>query len=189
MDSGGVARVAAATLLVGTVAAQHPNSAFGRVKRWDTMSALFPNWRFFAPEPAQHDYDVFYRVRDADGTDTEWIRLHEISTRRLSQFVWFPERRPEKGLFDIVSEMMTTMSAGVDRLMASPPYAMLRSYVAHHLATGADEADGFQFSIVRHAGYDETEDVEIVFVSPYIPMRALVTTGAAQHCPAHGGTR
>ncbi len=172
MDRAEAARWAASALLVGTIAAQHPNPAFARPKKLDPFSSLFPNWRFFAPVPAQHDYDIFYRHKTPERT-SDWLRLHEITPRKFSQFLWFPERRPEKGLFDIVSELVTTMTSGVDRMMASVPYAMLRHYVQRHITHVDDEQDveGFQFSIIRHAGHDESEPLEIIFVSPFVPFQ------------------
>ena len=163
-------RWGAAAAVVATVASQHPNPAFNAIKSKDTLSVLIPNWRFFAPEPAQHDYDVYYRVR-AGGRDSEWLQVHAITPRRVAQLWWFPQRRAEKGLFDMVSELITSMSSGIDVVMRGTPYRMLREVIRHRVVAEHPDADELQFSIVRHGGYDEQVPVEVVFVSPGTPVK------------------
>lgn len=167
---GGVARLAGAFLLLGTVAAQHPNPSFDRVKDKDTFSSLFPNWRFFAPDPARHDYHIAYRSLSEQRVASEWKTIDVIEGRKLRHIVWYPRRRMEKAIFDIASDLVTHLDNGLDALQTYPAYHMLREFVRKQVAVEAGKVAGFQFALVRHTGYDESGDPEVVFVSPYTSM-------------------
>ncbi|SFQ42856.1 hypothetical protein SAMN05421810_107116 [Amycolatopsis arida] len=168
---GGLARLLGALVLVGTAASQHPNPSFSRVQRIDIFSALFPNWRFFAPEPAQHDYHITYRVLDAAGEASPWRLVEVIAGRTPWQIAWFPGRRPEKAIFDICSELISTLDRGFAEIVKLPSYKMLREFIRKEVrSAGLGEVRGFQFALARHTGYDESSDPEIIFVSPYTPM-------------------
>lgn len=169
---GGLSRLAVALMLVGTTASQHPNPGFSRVMRIDLFSAMFPNWRFFAPEPAQHDYHFFYRTLDEAGRTSSWKLVDVIAGRRTHQIAWFPGRRPEKAVFDICSELITALDKGFDELVKLPAYRLLQNFLRHEIQrSGADGVKGFQFTLTRATGYDDTHDPEIIFVSPYTPLK------------------
>ncbi|WP_069813902.1 hypothetical protein [Streptomyces sp. TP-A0874] len=169
---GAVTRVATAAVLFGTLAAQHPNPGFNRVQRSDIFSALYPNWRFFAPTPAQHDYHFFYRTLDHSGETSKWRLVDVISGRKFRQIAWFPGRRPEKAVFDICSELITSIDKGFDEIVPLPAYRMLVNFLRREIgqAPGASGVKGFQFTLTRATGYDESNEPEIIFVSPYTPM-------------------
>ena len=168
---GAVARAIGALVVVGTLCSQHPNHAFGRIARKDTFSGLFPNWRFFAPNPAQHDYHFFYRTLDEARETSAWQPVDVIEGRRLRQALWFPGRRPEKAVFDIGSELISHLDKGFAVVTRLPAYRMLVGYLRREIReTGTADVKGFQFTLVRAGGYDESEEPEVVFVSPYTPM-------------------
>ncbi|RKN11095.1 hypothetical protein D7319_07245 [Streptomyces radicis] len=168
---GAALRVAAGLALLGTVCSQHPNPAFGRVMRWDAFSALFPNWRFFAPNPAQHDFQFHYRTLSHAGETSEWCPVEVIAGRMPHQIAWFPGRRPEKAVFDLGSEVIQALDKGFSHAVHVPAYRLLRAYLADEVErSGRRDVKGFQFTLVRTAGYDESEEPEVVFVSPYTPM-------------------
>ncbi|MCF6525231.1 hypothetical protein [Streptomyces sp. JJ36] len=169
---GALPRWAAAAVLVGTVAAQHPNTGFSRAQRIDLFSALFPNWRFFAPTPAQHDYHFFYRTLSHDGTTSTWKMVKVIEGRRPGQIAWFPGRRPEKAVFDICSELIASLDKGFEELVRLPAYRMLRAYLRRRITAecGAEDVKGFQFTLARATGYDESQEPDILFASPYTPL-------------------
>ncbi|WP_181446672.1 hypothetical protein [Streptomyces sp. NTH33] len=169
---GALTRVATAALLFGTLAAQHPNPGFHRVQRLDIFSALFPNWRFFAPTPAQHDYHFFYRTLDHSGETSKWKLVDVISGRKFRQIVWFPGRRPEKAVFDICSELITALDKGFDAIVPLPAYRILANYLRHEIGQtpGSATIKGFQFTLTRATGYDNSNEPDIIFVSPYTPM-------------------
>lgn len=169
---GGLTRAAGAALLLGTLSAQHPNPLFNKAQKLDIFSAMFPNWRFFAPTPAQHDYHILYRTLNHDGETSSWRMVEVIVGRKLPQVFWFPGRRPEKAIFDIVTELVTQLDKGFSTLVKLPSYRMLCAFLRHRITDdGAEGVKGFQFTLVRATGYEES-DPEVVFVSPYTPMAA-----------------
>ncbi len=164
---GAPARVVAAGLLLATVATQHHDTAFLRLKTRDRFN-LLPNWRFFAPEPGTHDYVFVYRTMNAAGDPSRWRGIDLVAGRSLRQFVWYPARRGEKWAFDLVSELLAVADQGLSAVTRLPAYRLLESYVASRIrAEGvAGEASGFQLAVVKSAGYDRGESPEILLVSP-----------------------
>ncbi|PNE37327.1 MULTISPECIES: hypothetical protein [Streptomyces] len=175
-------RIAGAAMLVSTLAVQHPNPMFNRLQLKDTFSML-PNWRFFAPTPATHDYHFVYRTLGAEGTTSPWQGLDVIEGRKPWQIAWFPTRRPEKAVFDICSEILHVIDKGFAVVTRTAGYRTLTEHLRATLldrGTSAREIKGFQFALARATGYDTTHTPEMVFVSPYIPF----APGAAVSPPA-----
>ncbi|MFD8086123.1 hypothetical protein ACFV4F_31005 [Kitasatospora sp. NPDC059722] len=168
---GAAWRIAGAAMLLGTLATQHPHPAFNRLQLKDTFS-LLPNWRFFAPTPAMHDYHFLYRTLGADGTTSPWEGLDVIEGRKPWQIAWFPTRRPEKAVFDICSEILHVIDKGFAVVTRTSAYRTLTEYLRATIHERGDAADvrGFQFALARATGYDRTQDPEMVFVSPYTPL-------------------
>ncbi|MFI9105453.1 hypothetical protein ACIGXA_33585 [Streptomyces fildesensis] len=168
---------------VGTAASQHPNGVFDRVRNHDKVGLLLPNWRFFAPEPAQHDFHVLHRVLTADGSQTRWEQTTSIAPRRWTQMVWFPDRRREKGLFDVCAELISLMNIpGLDTT-GFPVFRVLRDFVAlavHEEYAGQELPQGLQFVIARHTGHDQDHEPDYIFLSPFVPLRK------AESVPAEG---
>ncbi|MFD5034503.1 hypothetical protein ACFVWX_28460 [Streptomyces sp. NPDC058220] len=167
---GAPARIAGAAMLVATLASQHPNPTFNRLQLKDTFSFL-PNWRFFAPNPAVHDYHFFYRTLNVKGETSAWKAVDVIAGRRFRQIMWFPSRRPEKAVFDICSEMLGILDKGFTAIVRTPAYRVITA----HLRTLIQEEEtvgvkGFQFALARATGYDTSSEPEMIFVSPYTPM-------------------
>ncbi|MEU7618724.1 hypothetical protein AB0B27_21880 [Micromonospora rifamycinica] len=156
-----------------TVLSQHPQQVFDRFRRYDVPGLLIGNWRFFAPEPAQHDFHVLHRVLTADGTQTRWVETTHIPRRHWRQVVWFPERRQDKAIFDICADLIAHLGTPGVEITATPPYEVLRDFVAHAVRrqyAGADVPRGFQFVIARSAGYDESHQPDYLLVSPFEPL-------------------
>lgn len=167
---GAWARVAGATLVIGTIANQHPNPVFNRMQLKDSFSIL-PNWRFFAPEPAMHDYHFFYRTLNASGDTSLWKGVDVIEGRKLRQIAWFPTRRPEKAIFDICSELLQLLDKNFSVVQRTPGYRVLTEYLRVQVnKDGAEGVEGFQFALARATGYDTSKDPEMIFVSPYTPL-------------------
>ncbi|MFF7638388.1 hypothetical protein ACFZB9_35345 [Kitasatospora sp. NPDC008050] len=136
---------------------------------------LIPNWRFFAPEPAQHDVHLLHRVRLADEAGTAWPQTNPIAERTWRQSVWFPERRRDKAMFDLCAELIPRLGpAGLD-LTSVPAYRVLRDFVEVAVRREYHERElpcGYQFVIARGTGYDEEGEPEYVLVSPFHPLDA-----------------
>ncbi|RKN04868.1 hypothetical protein [Streptomyces radicis] len=167
---GGVTRAAGAALLVTTLAAQHPHPAFEGLREKDLFS-LIPNWKFFAPNPATHDFHYLYRTLDENRETSAWIELDLIQTRRPIQAIWFSSRRREKAVFDICSSMLKSIAKGEDPT-GSPPFRVLAEFIRKQIREASNVTDvrGFQLAIVRAPGHDESEDPEVLYVSTYQPM-------------------
>lgn len=168
----GNVRLLAGLLLVGTLCTQHPLPPFSRLARFDVFSNLFPNWRFFAPTPAQHDLQFYCRTLDEAGETSDWAPVEVIAGRKAHQIVWFPARRTEKAVFDLGTEVMRHLDKGFTTARALPGYRILAAWFRDGIErSGATGIKGFQFTLARNAGYDDSEEPEIIFVSPYTPMR------------------
>jgi hypothetical protein len=153
--------------LLATTLSQHPNRAFDRFRKYDRTGAMLPNWRFFAPEPAVHDYRVLYRVLHADGEQTTWREATALGDRRLRQALYFPDRRRDKAVSDVCNEMLGYLNTHED-LTLLPAYRLMRDHVAAVVARDETSCgiDGFQFLVVRAAGYDDDEP-EYLFASAF----------------------
>ncbi|MYU26019.1 hypothetical protein [Streptomyces sp. SID8352] len=168
----GKVRLVAGLTFLGVVCSQHPNPVFDRVQRLDPLSSVFPNWRFFAPTPAQHDFQFYYRTLDEAGETSDWTALEVIQGRRARQFLWFPERRSEKAVYDLGSEILRVLDRGFEVAVTLPSFRILRRFFREEIGrSGTPDVKGFQFALIRSSGYDEAEEPEIIFLSPYTPMR------------------
>ncbi|MET9760097.1 hypothetical protein ABZ016_13740 [Streptomyces sp. NPDC006372] len=185
---GAAARISGAAMLVGTLAAQHPNPTFNRLQLKDTFS-LLPNWRFFAPEPATHDYHFFYRTLNTAGEASPWQAVDVIEGRRFRQIAWFPSRRAEKAVFDICSEMLQLLDKGFSTVVRTPGYRVIVGHLRARIADEtAGDVKGFQFALARATGYDTSTTPEMIFVSPYTPMNPAAASSrprVRQHRRTH----
>lgn len=171
---GAVARVLGAGMLVATVAAQHPHPAFDRVRAKDVFS-LIPNWKFFAPNPAVHDFHYVYRTLDPSGVTSDWHEIEMIEPRRPHHAFWFATRRPEKAVFDICTAILQqAVKTGAVAVQGNSSYEVLVAFIRQRIRQdrGESAVQGFQFAVVRAAGHDSTEEPETLFISPYTPIEA-----------------
>lgn len=156
-----------------TALSQHPVKIFDRLREYDPIEALIPNWRFFAPEPAQNDFHVFHRVLTAANEETPWKLTSHIAKRSWRNFIWFPEHRQEKGLIDICSHLQIQITRNDKSLIQTYPYLTMRDYVRRsvlHEYANSVIPKGFQFLVARSCGFDEGPDLEYLLVSPFIPL-------------------
>jgi hypothetical protein len=137
-------------------------------RKVDPTSMAIPNWRFFAPTPARHDYNVLYRERLTDGTVTSWREQEIALARNLRQIMWHPNRRLEKALFDVASELfrLSRDIKDTSRIKLTVPYLSLLNYVSHKVDhhEGAVEV---QFLIANSCGHDETVEPRMLFLSEW----------------------
>jgi hypothetical protein len=157
--------------VLATAASQHPHRAFDRMRDFDPTGLLVPNWRFFAPEPARHDFHLLHRVLTADERQTPWCETSPITPRRSRHAVWFPERRREKAVFDVCNELIMLMAVPRLELEKTVPFELLRNHVEQRVRAAHEETpQGFQFLIARHSGHDDSEDPDYLLASPFIPL-------------------
>ncbi|MCX4670644.1 hypothetical protein OG453_28795 [Streptomyces sp. NBC_01381] len=172
---GSLARVVGAGMLVATIAAQHPHPAFDRVRAKDLFSFV-PNWKFFAPNPATHDFHYVYRTLDHTGGTSEWSEIDMIEPRKMYQAFWFATRRPEKSVFDLCTAILQQATqAGATEVQKTSSYRVLAEFIRKTIRDqqGDTNVKGFQFAVVRAAGHDTSEDPEPLFISPYTPMHRV----------------
>jgi hypothetical protein len=165
----GFIEAAFAGWLVVTLLSQHPNRVFDRLRSLDPIGMMIPNWRFFAPFPARHDYHVLYRTLSVSGEQSEWKQASSITPRAWSHAAWFPKRREEKGIFDLCVSLDS--AERLDDPEQSPAYCLLRDFVARRIREEdpvRTQLSGFQFLLVQYSGYDDSESPEYIFASPFI---------------------
>lgn len=164
-----------------TLVSQHPNRVFDRFRGGTLTAALVPNWRFFAPEPAVHDYRVLHRVLYDDGTPSDWQDTHEIAARTWRNCFWFPERRRDKALIDICNELLThVQQLAPDALPGTVAYRLLRGFVERAVRSQEQTpVEGFQFLVVRDCGHDVEPDPEYLLVSRFETLGAAGPVGPA----------
>lgn len=156
-----------------TVLSQHPHRVFDRLRPLDKVGLLIPNWRFFAPTPARHDFHLLYRTLSDSGERSQWKAASRINPRAWSQVVWFPGRRQEKAVFDICTEITGLVGQRGARLTETPAYRLLRDFVIRHIREEdplGPRVTGFQFLIVQYSGHDHSEEPQYSFVSPFVPL-------------------
>lgn len=134
----------------------------------DPTAMAVPNWRFFAPTPGRHDFNILVRNRLPDGSLTPWREHTTGVPRTLTQMVWHPARRMEKAVFDAISQLFDIADRVPDprHLQVAVPYLALLNYITHqpdHRPT----ATALQFMIAHTAGYDETVDPKFLFLSEW----------------------
>lgn len=157
--------------LVATALSQHPNRSFDRLRALDRTGVAIPNWRFFAPEPATHDFRVLHRYLDAAGVESEWFESTAISPRAWTQSFWFPARRRDKAMSDICNEIIGHLRVPGQDLTVTPAYRMLRDLVAARLreAQQGPDPEGFQFLVVSDCGHDADDEPRYLFASRFEP--------------------
>lgn len=104
----------------------------GRLLRQVDACYLIPQWTFFAPRPAMHDYWFLYRDQLGNGAVTRWFEVPLRRTHFLIAPLWNPYRRHNKALFDIVTQVGLLAGEGREpaQLKLTVPYLALLSFVS-----------------------------------------------------------
>jgi hypothetical protein len=91
---------------------------------------LIPQWNFFAPHPAQHDFHLLYQDQLQDGSVTAWTELALFDKRPFWSIVWNPEKRCKKALSDAVTDLAKHIRSSIPALELSIPYLTLLNYIS-----------------------------------------------------------
>ncbi|WGH83614.1 hypothetical protein [Auritidibacter ignavus] len=136
------------------------------VRRVDPTGLYIPDWRFFAPTPAEHEYHLLYRHELNEEELTPWQEIGFSQRRSLLHLIWAPHRRSEKGLFDAVSELIQTTKGtkNLASMKITPAYLALLNVVTHQAQAPAG-ARKVQFLIIRAAEYEPTVIPDPLFLS------------------------
>jgi hypothetical protein len=132
------------------------------VRKWDVF-ALVPQWNFFAPRPAQHDYVLLYRDQLKDGTMTDWAQVATIPPRPIWSMIWNPRKRDNKALFDIATDLAAHIRRSVAAVELSVPYITILSYISEIPRFGPTGLT--QFLLMRSQVTSESTNHEILFLS------------------------
>jgi len=137
-------------------------------KRVDPTSLLVPNWRFFAPLPARHDYNVLFRGRDASGVIEEWQEESFSVPRSIEHLLWHPVRRTEKAIFDVASELFRISEELTDprAIQMSVSYLSLLNYLSRSVEHPHDRLD-IQFLLARSTMHEPEIDPQLLFLSEW----------------------
>jgi len=144
-----------------SIAVLHPRWRL-YIRAWDIF-AVVPEWKFFAPNPAQGDFHLLYRDHLSEGTVTPWTEIHIGATRSWCCVLWNPRRRQTKALFDAVSHLNATAQAAPQTVVGSLPYLTLLLYISSmpRLINPAFT----QFLVVHSFGIFSDTEPAIVFLS------------------------
>lgn len=145
----------------------HPSRDFDRFRALDHLGAVLPDWRFFAPNPAEHDYHVIYRVGLDDGGASDWVAIPTIPARTWTHMVWAPDKRRAKGVFDACSNLVFFVGKmSLRDLRRTSSYEVLSRMVATEVRAAWPAARGYQFAMVKDAGFEDGHS-EYLIVSAY----------------------
>jgi hypothetical protein len=141
-----------------------PLSAVDEVRMRDRLT-IIPRWSFFAPIPGTSDYHLLVRDKLVGGTLSTWreVDVH-VQPRTALAFLWNPDKRSNKALFDITSMLLQIASKANhqhETVCLSLPYLMLLNTVSS--LPRSPFTVGRQFMLVKTDGPGTAPDA--LFVS------------------------
>ncbi len=145
----------------GTILLQVPGA-----RQWlqrQDFSLILPEYRFFAPTPANGDLHLLFRDTFSDGTVGGWTEVCTIQPRRLRHALWNPRKRERKALFDAVVQVSSLRPKHPSLLMFTVPYLLILNYVRSLERTTAPAT--VQFAIVKSNGWVTDQRSEWIVVS------------------------
>jgi hypothetical protein len=151
-----IASLLAAWMAFSILAQRITSSVF----RFD-VTGLVPNCRFFAPKPVSLDVTIHIRQGNSSGDFSAWRPVLE-ARKEWWCFVWNPEHRLKKALFDL-TEMLQLHGDNTETRHLTFPYLALLNLTLNH----ASARNGFsrvQFIISGYAGYEDSVH-NIIFLS------------------------
>lgn len=138
---------------------------FPGIKDWIIRCDVFyliPTWNFFAPEPNQTDYYLYYRVF-SDSLESPWRLVSFGAKREWYGFIWNPYRRHRKALFDLCQLLITTPSIQENDKIYSMSYLLLLNHVSGLCIN--EMADSIQFAIGQIVPVNKDQELSIAFIS------------------------
>lgn len=124
---------------------------------------LVPEWRFFAPQPAQGDYHLLYRDRYHDGSLTNWTEVRPTMERRWWNVAWNPGKRERKAVFDAFTEFTPYLSRTDTTLECSVAYLTVLNHVSSIPRSTSPEFT--QFLLMASHGGSPEKDPDIIYIS------------------------
>ena len=143
----------------------HPHDAWVRK---GPISWVVPDWRFFAPEPLVEDHLVVYRSKSRTAEPGPLVTM-ALPSAGAMRWLWNPEIRRQKALFDVTDGLHRSADALIDRegqtefpdaLVLTEPYLVLLNLVSVRRPQPSEEL--VQFGVVLRTWPDREE---LVFLS------------------------
>ena len=159
--------VALSAWLVLSALNQLPLRWMGRIKRRDYFG-LIPRWTFFAPNPANTDYQLYYRDRLRDGRLTDWREAPVRGEKPLRVAVWNPEKRRQKALSDFmrsIARSLRNAKGDADTLQLNLGYIAL----LHFTSNSPHDAESVttQFAVWQTYGFRPSRKPRLVMHSRF----------------------
>jgi hypothetical protein len=95
-----------------------------KLKNRDPFS-LIPQWHFFAPHAAEHDFYILYRDADEQNRLSDWQEVKTLTERSWWTFLWNPHKRRNKAVFDVSTELLNHLGAKDEYIEYSVSYLAL----------------------------------------------------------------
>ena len=154
---------------LATLLSQDPTRKHSGFRTYDPTGLFIADWRFFAPIPGMFDHHLLYRDQLDDGSLTPWQEVLQDRQRKVRQVLFFPTRRGDKAITDSVGSLLRiaqTRTEGEERqsVQVTIPYLSLLNFVTHQRPHDP-RAIRTEFCLVKSAGYDESVEPEVLFLS------------------------
>ena len=121
-----------------------------RVRERERWGSLIPNWKFFTPYPITFDDYLHVRTVQADETVGPWQDAAPIPLREWRHGVWFPMRRRDRALSNVLPNV--GRAAKRDIMAAAAELRLLDGVAGHFVRRQFPDAVAYQFSILRCRG-------------------------------------
>ncbi|HTK08337.1 MAG TPA: hypothetical protein VL485_14300 [Ktedonobacteraceae bacterium] len=132
------------------------------IRQWDWFR-LIPEWRFFAPRPAEGDFHLLYQDMFHDGSRTHWTEVRPTIERSWWNIVWNPGKRERKALFDVVNVLNARIALSDKALEGSLPYLTLLNHISF-LPRSLSPAFT-RFLLMKSHGASPEKKPDILFIS------------------------
>lgn len=164
---GELAALLALAVFFGLTVVCQVDGRWAAALRHHDMFGLFPGWNFFAPRPGSMDFHLLFRDELPGGGITPWREIPITQGRRWHDWLWNPERRLKKVVFDSFSALTQVVTQKAD-VRLSVPYLVLLNYVSNY--PRLYPATKTQFMLMMSTPADPDQEPVEVIVSDRHPL-------------------
>jgi len=137
-----------------------------RLKAFDSCH-IFPRWTFFAPNPGTSDFHLVFRQKNPLGEISDFLEV-PLHIRGRWAFIWNPDKRVKKGLFDLavtVGRLCATGECDERNITFSFAYIALLNYLTYSQL--APDTDAIQFALLSSGGFISAFEPSLVMCSGF----------------------
>ncbi|WP_337832912.1 DUF5819 family protein [Pseudonocardia sp. TMWB2A] len=139
-----------------------------QVRRHERWGSVVPNWKFFTPNPISYDDYLHVRTVAGDGSVGPWFDAAPVASRTVRHVVWFPDRRRDRALSNILPAVGRAATKG-DMTPAAAELRVLDGMAAHAVRDRSPHVPAYQFSVLRCRGEGGPQNRQ--YVSSVRPLR------------------